>query len=699
MERPLEIVARRMLGTVVAALSVAPAGAAQESLSTLVNRAVDQGVEYLWKQQNPNGSFRGAHDADQSMGESALALLALHKSGASPGDPRFQKGLSYLQYLPFEKTYSTGILLTLLESLGDKAHEPWIAKGAEFLLEKVNPNIKIWGYPDGNPDLSNTQYAVLGLHAATKRGFRVPDRIWLDLLEYLKRNQRPTGGFSYRAGEIPTGSMTLAAIAIAVVCFDELDGVPLFENHKREHEAMLKRAFTWYAGRFSVKFNPEGDGDGRNVGFLYYYLYGLERLGIFSRQKTIAGHDWYDEGARFIVSEQKGDGSWKAPDGSDPLTDTSFAVLFLRRASTTPSSHVDLGTTMAGTTGTKAPAAKTDASAAVTAPSPNIAFIRDWLIAGPFESKDDKGLSEAYIDEKSLAPFAGLKAGKQTWEIYESPADSIDLGKALKGGDHRVAYGCVYVYALDEGQCQALLWLGSDDGGAAYWNGERVIYEHVHGVNPPDRFHAPVTIQKGLNRLLVKVENHTGAWSFCARLSRMDGRALFGVAIGTSKRFDVGKLQESVAVPLDDLGYEQVPADGVAKSFDDASGITASHEPDKAFDGKTDTHWASDVPKPTPPKDLGMEWDRPVDVSGMEIDFTIARHAPTLDGLKVQIWNGSDWQSVDANVKRRDLASWVLTFPTVTTRRIRVFITKTLPDGGKPRHPAITELRFYRKPR
>jgi prenyltransferase/squalene oxidase-like repeat protein len=689
--RPTPRIERAAFLAAALALAAPIAARAQESLSEQVNKAVDRGVEYLWKAQNPDGSFRGGHE-DQKMGQSALALLALHKSGARPNDPRFQKGLSFLRYLPFEKTYSTGILLSLLEGLGNKEDEPWIAKGAEFLLAKVNPNSKIWAYPEGTPDLSNTQYAVLGLHAAVKRGFRVPDRIWLDLLEYLKRSQRPTGGFGYHAGDIPTGSMTLAAIAIGVICFDELEGVPKFENQKRDHEQMLKRAYGWYANRFSVKFNPEGDGDGKNVAFLYYYLYGLERLGIFSRQKLVAGHDWYDEGARFILSQQEANGGWVAP-GSDALTDSAFAVLFLRRASTTPSSHVDLGPTLAGS-GSEKTAKKAEAPPSVAAPSPNIAFIRSWLIAGPFEFKEDGGLGEDWLGEKAVAPFAGLKSAQKAWQLYESPSDSIDLAKATKGGDHRVAYGFEWVYSIAD--VDGILWLGSDDGGAAFWNGDRVIYEHVHGVNPPDRFRAPIAIKKGLNRLLIKVENHTGAWSFAARVSGKDGQALPGVAFGTAKHFDPAKIQDSIAVPLAERGYEQVPADAIARSFEEEA-ATAGHEPALAFDGKRETFWSSEAPKASFPFDLGMEWAQPVELSGMEIDFADARRAAAREGLKVQTWNGAGWQSVDAEFRQRDLATWSATFPTLTTRRIRVLIAKTIGDDPKSARPAIAELRLYRK--
>jgi hypothetical protein len=42
--------------------------------------------------------------------------------------------------------------------------------------------------------------------------------------------------------------------------------------------------------------------------------------------KRMGKHDWYVEGARYLVGAQSSGGSWK-----DSLVSTSFALLFLKR--------------------------------------------------------------------------------------------------------------------------------------------------------------------------------------------------------------------------------------------------------------------------------------------------------------------------------------------------------------------------------
>ncbi|KKK95728.1 hypothetical protein LCGC14_2669900, partial [marine sediment metagenome] len=63
---------------------------------------------------------------------------------------------------------------------------------------------------------------------------------------------------------------------------------------------------------------------GRKGAWKYYYLYGMERVGMISGLRNFGRRDWYREGAAHLAATRRG-GSW------GQLYDTAFALLFLAK--------------------------------------------------------------------------------------------------------------------------------------------------------------------------------------------------------------------------------------------------------------------------------------------------------------------------------------------------------------------------------
>ena len=194
-----------------------------------------------------------------------------------------------------------------------------------------------WGYPSNyintNPiyaDTSNTQYALLGLRAAVAMGESVPKSKWRQIAQAVIRRQGRSGGFGYQNSEKPTGAMTVAGLTSLVICAEAL---PTRDGLAGKIRAARKKAMDWLEKNWSVERNVAFPKSTKETDrWIFYHLYGLERLGAYLDADRICGHDWYAEGLPVVLKAQTTDGSWLKIMRE---ADTCFALLFLRRGSRT----------------------------------------------------------------------------------------------------------------------------------------------------------------------------------------------------------------------------------------------------------------------------------------------------------------------------------------------------------------------------
>jgi len=321
--------------------------AGKRVLQPAIDDAIERGVAFLRSTQMLDGSW-DQHQHVHFGGQTALSLLTLIKAGVSVDDPAITAAREFLRANGSESTYGTGCLLMALEALGDEGLKPWATELAEQLMgtqggyDAAGKHDGMWTYPlqpNTTVCLSNTQYAILGLRSAQRMGVNIPSRVFRktldDLALYGVESERSRGtsrfddrdarliGFQYRAEGGhggASGSMTTAALAVLYSCRGAFGEAP----PKRLEADLLeleRGAWRWLDMHFAVEHNP-----GRPDSWHYYYLYGLERVGAFFERPTVGERDWYWDGARFLVGEQKPNGDW------GDQTNTCFAVLFLKRA-------------------------------------------------------------------------------------------------------------------------------------------------------------------------------------------------------------------------------------------------------------------------------------------------------------------------------------------------------------------------------
>src|SRR5262249_7236533 len=257
--------------------------------------------------------------------------------GAPVDDAAVQGGLAYLRTKDLTQTYDVSLQTMALalarqpkDLLKIQANVPWLIKARVVDGGKL----KGWSY-DANrrdPDNSNTQYALLGLHEGHQAGAKVDSAIWESILDYYKDTQNRDGGWGYKIGAGSSRTMSTAGLCGLLIASNDMrstrkEGVPDRCGDYDEDRHIAK------ALDFVGLTLLQNDIIERNDQ-THYYIYGLERAGRLSGRRFIAGHDWYRVGCHFLVKAQAADGAWAGGGIDSKMVSTCFALLFLSKGRT-----------------------------------------------------------------------------------------------------------------------------------------------------------------------------------------------------------------------------------------------------------------------------------------------------------------------------------------------------------------------------
>ncbi|GEM_PF-3063365 len=388
--------------------------------------------DFDWKGK---GIAKGLHDSNGNAEESMVGL-ALLQSGTPPSHPMMERIWSDLEEeRPCDTTYALAVRLIFAEAMMHApCGEAWPSKERK---EKVMACVHrwsetlasgchggAWSYTCGrygigetsgkrysvsggeiplprdarigsdvlkkvalaakSHDYSNTQYAILGLKAASLCGVRPwnADEFWRLILEQFLTGQELDGervvlkissegagraGVDLRAEgweEVKTsgersrnarargwnysnlnltdrldrrlrgnyGSATMSAAGLTALLVGRSEISNLQPEECLLVDAGIHDGLAWFQKNWPLSRDVPANTHQRGVNLSDcdgYLLYGLERLGVLGNLKTIGGNPWYEQGAAALLESQCADGFWQGNYGG--RLETAFDLLFLCR--------------------------------------------------------------------------------------------------------------------------------------------------------------------------------------------------------------------------------------------------------------------------------------------------------------------------------------------------------------------------------
>ncbi|RMG08774.1 MAG: hypothetical protein D6731_21105 [Planctomycetota bacterium] len=380
-----------------------------------VQEAIDRGARWLERRADEQlAAAKAQPSGPHTVGRLALPCFALLRSGVSPA--RLEKHVAWLRNQPFRATYDVSLVVLVLEALHVERQalppRPRTRSVARFrrgqvpaddreLMERAARWLAAtrkrgegwWSYfgdPEGKSlghdgktvaargDRSNSQFAVLALHAAAACGVQLPPEVWEEVLEEVLGSQQAKGperslegslfgrgsplrddprdvsfepgqtiprdrraspaatgerrreqargwGYSMRARPAKggaTGSMTAAGVSSLAAAREALLAAGRLSPERAEESlARLRDGLAWLLERYDAGRNPG------SAAHYYYYAYSFEKAMDTTGVERLGPREWWRDFAAELLARQDAKGSWE----QNPV-ETSFALLVLNRA-------------------------------------------------------------------------------------------------------------------------------------------------------------------------------------------------------------------------------------------------------------------------------------------------------------------------------------------------------------------------------
>jgi hypothetical protein len=322
-------------------------------MKTEYQDAIDKGLAFLAKNQQPDGSYSAMWNASNySAAMTSLAGMAFMAGGSTPEDGPYsenvKKAMLYLLGLAREdgliagkdekrNTYGHGFAIQFLANCYGAEQGTENEKRIREVLDKAigilyrgqsgrassgGEGAGGWLYTptSGGDEGSTTGVVLTGLRAARNAGIKVPKEMIDKAVGYLRFTQNPDGGIAYSAAFRGASRPALAAQALA--CFY---AAGIYDRDATK--GGMINAETIMVDKLWRYINSVGKNSEDIKGFYFYHHYFLSQA-MYRR----GGKDWeayYHEIAKELASTQQKNGSWIGDDVG-PVYATALGSIILQ---------------------------------------------------------------------------------------------------------------------------------------------------------------------------------------------------------------------------------------------------------------------------------------------------------------------------------------------------------------------------------
>lgn len=192
-----------------------------------------------------------------------------------------------------------------------------------------------------------------------------------------------------------------------------------------------------------------------------------------------------------------------------------------------------------------------------------LGFVNNWMVIGPFQNERGGYFDVSYGPQTELdydAAYDGKKR-KVRWRMRPlTPVlGEVNFDAMMRPNDEVLAYALAFVEVPKA--TGAALRIGSDEGLKVWVNDYKVLSRDIHRRMGFDQDVVGVMLNKGLNKILVKVAERNGDWGFRLRITAPDGSRLAFAPLKTREEFENATYKKMVVVEteLDPNGKKKVP--------------------------------------------------------------------------------------------------------------------------------------------